>query len=86
MGCKLSTIWKILWTLAPLIILGLAIWGFVTLDLTGWLYPDPIWMYSVGWGIVLICFLIILIVAIYKVYDQVDYNFVQVRKNNVFSK
>lgn len=55
----------------------MTIWSLVTVRLTGVFSDDPIWMYAIGWTIVVLCLLVIIAMAIYELYIQVDYNLVQ---------
>lgn len=79
-------IWKFLWYLTPVLLLVVIVWGLSTLPLTGLFYDDPVWMYSLGWAVVGACLLIIILVAIYEVYVQVDYNFMQVSYQTMSKK
>lgn len=82
MGSKLANIWKFLWRLIPAILLAISIWAIVTIPFEDLIKNDSAWMYCLGWGIVTACLLIVIIAAIYEVYVQVDYNFIQVIYRN----
>lgn len=83
LGSKLNNIWKFFWGITPILIAGFAIWGLSTLSLTGLFFDDQLWQYLTGWSIVGVCLLIVIFAAIYEVYVQVDYNFMQVSSDHI---
>lgn len=78
MGCKLTPIWKIIWIIAPIILIALEIASVVLLPVTGsGAKDDDIWIYVTGWGLYLAIWLIIIGTAVYQVSSQVGYNLKQ---------
>ncbi|XP_054275617.1 sodium-dependent nutrient amino acid transporter 1-like [Macrosteles quadrilineatus] len=78
LGYKLNFIWNILWFITPLLIILLQVWSLFALPLTG--FPgkiDPEWLYVTGWSIFGASWMFFLIVAIWQIAVQVDYNICQ---------
>lgn len=78
MGSKLTGAWKVLWCLAPAVMATIGLWTLSTTRLSGLDRIDDTWMYCLGWIIVLSCLVLIIVIAFYEVYIQVDYNLMQV--------
>ncbi|CAH1284311.1 unnamed protein product [Diabrotica balteata] len=77
LGHILSHFWLILWWTAPVVLTGLFAWGMITLPLEGIYKDDPIWLYGVGWGIVLTASLLIFITGFCVVKKQHGYTFIE---------
>lgn len=80
LGYKLNILWKILWFLTPVIL--------TTTEICSWfLLPnaevnlqnndDSFWLRVVGWTVYSFAWLIIIVMAIWQVFSQVDYNLAQ---------
>lgn len=72
-GRKLSKMWYMLWWFIPLVLLAFFTWTLVTIPSNGILGDDPIWMYGVGFGILLIAVAFILAIGFYTVFKQEEY-------------
>lgn len=72
-GRRLTKLWYVLWWLAPLVLFSFFIWELVTIPSNGMIDQDPIWMYGVGFGILLVAFIFILAIGFYTVSKQEEY-------------
>lgn len=72
-GRRLTKSWYVLWWLAPLVLFAFFIWALVTIPSNGILDNDPVWMYGIGFGVLLVAFIFILAIGLYTVYKQEEY-------------
>lgn len=72
-GRRLTKMWYVLWWFVPLVLFAFFIWELVTIPSNGMLDDDPIWMYGVGFGVLLIALVFILTIGFYTVYQQDEY-------------
>lgn len=73
MGTKLRQIWVFLWWLAPVLLLGIFVWGLGTLPFFGVNSNDSDWLYGVGWGIIVASVILILCLGCYVISNQDEY-------------
>ncbi|XP_057670359.1 sodium-dependent nutrient amino acid transporter 1-like isoform X1 [Diorhabda carinulata] len=77
LGHILSRFWLILWWISPMVMTGLFAWGMTTLPLEGIFKDDAVWVYGIGWGVVLTATLLIFVIGIYVVCKQDGYTFIE---------
>ncbi|KAL1517046.1 hypothetical protein ABEB36_000862 [Hypothenemus hampei] len=65
LGQILPKFWLGLWWLIPLGLTGLFLWGLATLKLEGIHKDDPIWLYAIGWAVVLTAFIFIFVLGFF---------------------
>lgn len=70
-GRPIMKLWLVLWTLIPLVLVGLVAWWIVV---PSRLFFDPISDFIPRWSPMVVCAVIIVMFAIYEVSKQVDYN------------
>ncbi|KAJ8971081.1 hypothetical protein NQ317_014754 [Molorchus minor] len=75
LGHILSKIWLLLWWLLPVLLTAIFTWGMVTLPLEGIYKADPVWLYGIGWGVLLTAFIFIFLIGFYIVFKQDGYTF-----------
>lgn len=83
-GRRLTKMWYVLWWFVPLVLFAFFIWTLITISSNGMLGDDPVWMYGVGFGILLVAVIFILVIGFYTVYKQDEYfNFCDVNKRKI---
>ncbi|XP_076272961.1 solute carrier family member bloated tubules isoform X3 [Rhynchophorus ferrugineus] len=73
LGRLLSKFWLCLWWLTPLFLTGVFVWGLATLSLEGIFKVDPVWLYAVGWALVLTAFIFIFAIGVFVSRKQDGY-------------
>ncbi|KAJ8937841.1 hypothetical protein NQ318_022259 [Aromia moschata] len=73
LGHILSKIWLVLWWLLPLLLTAIFAWGMITLPLEGIYKDDPVWLYGIGWGVVLTAFIFVFLIGFCIVSKQDGY-------------
>lgn len=78
LGHKLNIMWIVIWFITPILLVAMEICSLVILPLNGPRQnPDPEWLYITGWIFYATAWIIILVVAIWQISTQVDYNVCQ---------
>ncbi|XP_050295755.1 sodium- and chloride-dependent neutral and basic amino acid transporter B(0+)-like isoform X2 [Anthonomus grandis grandis] len=65
LGHILSKIWLGLWWFIPFLLTGLFIWALSTMQLNGIYRVDPVWLYALGWSVLLIAIIFIIATGIF---------------------
>lgn len=85
-GRRLTKMWYVLWWFVPLVLFAFFIWALVTIPSNGMLDDDPVWMYGVGFGVLLVALIFILAIGLYTVYQQEEYfTFADVNTKQAFA-
>ncbi|XP_075230210.1 sodium-dependent nutrient amino acid transporter 1-like isoform X2 [Lycorma delicatula] len=75
LGQKLNPIWSVVWFLTPILLVVLEIWSLVVLPFSGTHQQhDAQWLNIMGWIFYSTTWCIILFVAFWQIFTQVDYN------------
>ncbi|XP_014241545.1 sodium-dependent nutrient amino acid transporter 1-like isoform X2 [Cimex lectularius] len=78
LGYKLSKFWNTIWFTTPIFLVGIEIASLFFLPLTGEdQNADDYWVYLTGWVLYGFLWFIIVVIAIWQISAQVDYNFGQ---------
>lgn len=72
-GRRLTKTWYALWWFVPLVLFIFFLWTLATIPANGLLGEDPVWMYGVGFGVLLMALVFIVAIGLYTVYKQEDY-------------
>ncbi|XP_030753330.1 sodium-dependent nutrient amino acid transporter 1-like isoform X1 [Sitophilus oryzae] len=73
LGRLLSKFWLFLWWFIPIFLTAIFVWGLVTLPFEGTYKEDSIWLYAVGWSMVLIAFLFVFVMGVFVMRKQDGY-------------
>ncbi|XP_039285863.1 sodium-dependent nutrient amino acid transporter 1 isoform X4 [Nilaparvata lugens] len=75
LGQKLNPIWSAVWFLTPIVLVIFEIWSLVTLPVSS--QHDAQWLQVMGWVFYAASWCIVIVVALWQVFTQVDYNIAQ---------
>ncbi|XP_066250792.1 sodium-dependent nutrient amino acid transporter 1 isoform X1 [Euwallacea similis] len=73
LGHILSKIWLFMWWIIPLVLTGILLWGLAVIYLEEMFSSDPVWLYGIGWAVVLTTFLLIIAMGLVVLRKQDGY-------------
>ncbi|CAH1389580.1 unnamed protein product, partial [Nezara viridula] len=77
LGYKLSKIWNIIWFTTPIFLVIVEVSSLFLLPLNGEDVEDDRWVYLTGWFMYMFLWLIIIVIGLWQLCAQVDYNLAQ---------
>lgn len=85
LGNKVSKCWVVFWWLTPFLLIAFLIWRLCMENLVDGIV-DEVWVYAVGWGVVLTALVFIFAMGFYNVYHQDEYyTFIDVSNNHIIA-